>query len=132
MHLSLLPHVPGFTALSPERVKGPNDSLSIVEGYRSDDPFRQPVVLKFFEGGIQPCTIAEHERDMLRRLAGPFVVKLIHVSHITESFSTCSVLEKWGQNVCELAAYPSSSGMSKLELQRQVKVTDFSYLNELS
>jgi hypothetical protein len=129
MRHSLLADVPGgFTALPSSRVKGPNDIPTLLDGYRSDDPSRTPVVLKIFEGGIQgPCTIAEHERYLLRRLAGPFVIKLIHVSHMKPSLSTCSILEKWGQNVCELAAAPSSIGLGKLELQRQVEPAYYIY-----
>ncbi len=122
MRDSLRISVPGYTALPSERLNDPNAIVLIVEGYRNSDLSKKQVILKIFQGGIQPCTIADHERYLLRRFAdgSSFVVKLLKVSHIIPSFSTCSVLEKWGPNVCELAVSPNSSGVIKLELQRQV------------
>ena len=74
--------------------------------------------------------MVEHERVVSRYASGTFVAKLLDAVNIEQAFSTCSVLEKWGKSVRDLARIVGqgelrAAGLRKsytTTLQRQVRV----------
>jgi hypothetical protein len=72
-------------------------------GYRDDDPEQITVGCKIFMGGADVCDVAAHERIVSRHANSTFVAKLLDVFDLKPAFWTCSVFEKWGQSVRDLA-----------------------------